>query len=289
MRQTPEEYYSDAANHGDYQYVTLSDMVTNFILNYVGNDKLINNIHRDTILFHFKRGLSEFNYDVLKEVKVLSFDIGDALTLTLPYDYINYTRLSWLDTNGLLRPMIENRDSKIALEYLLDNEYNIVYDNNGYPITTETDGISVGLQGDVDTRLDDYISYPFYNEAREGGTYRLDTQLANVNGAFVINKKLGVIKFSSELSGRKIVLEYISDGLNYYESSEVSVNKLAEQALYDYCSWMILNTKIGIQEYVVNRARKTYHNSRKTAKMRLSGFQFDSLLQVLKGKSNWIK
>jgi hypothetical protein len=32
-----EEYYSDESNHGDYVYVTLEEMVNNFIANYTGD------------------------------------------------------------------------------------------------------------------------------------------------------------------------------------------------------------------------------------------------------------
>ena len=74
MAITPCEYYGDSTNHGDYQYVSLDDMVTNFILNYVGDDKLINNTHRLTVLFHMKRGLQELNYDALKEIKVIAYN-----------------------------------------------------------------------------------------------------------------------------------------------------------------------------------------------------------------------
>ena len=33
-------------NWGSYQYVSLADIVNNFMLMYVGNDKLVNNVER---------------------------------------------------------------------------------------------------------------------------------------------------------------------------------------------------------------------------------------------------
>ena len=77
---TPEAYYSDSANHGSYQYVGLDEVLNNFMLNYVGDDKLINNVNRHTVLFHLRRGLQEFHYDILKEVKVIALEIGDDLS-----------------------------------------------------------------------------------------------------------------------------------------------------------------------------------------------------------------
>ena len=38
-------------NWGSYQYISLKDIVNNFMLMYVGNDKLINNSERYNVLF----------------------------------------------------------------------------------------------------------------------------------------------------------------------------------------------------------------------------------------------
>ena len=56
-------------NYGSYSYVTLQDIVNNFIVGYVGQDKLIARANRSDIIFHAKRGLQEFSYDTLKSIK----------------------------------------------------------------------------------------------------------------------------------------------------------------------------------------------------------------------------
>jgi hypothetical protein len=72
---TGYQYYENSGNlpenvnWGSYQYVSLDDIVNNFMLMYVGNDKLINNVQRYNVLFHAKRGIQEINYDALKEIK----------------------------------------------------------------------------------------------------------------------------------------------------------------------------------------------------------------------------
>ena len=45
----------ESKNWGSYQYVSLNDIVNNFMLMYQGNHALINNIERYQILFHAKR------------------------------------------------------------------------------------------------------------------------------------------------------------------------------------------------------------------------------------------
>ena len=68
---TDYQYYENGgdnpsnSNWGSYQFVSLDDIVTNFMLMYVGNDKLINNVEKYNILFHAKRGIQELNYDAI--------------------------------------------------------------------------------------------------------------------------------------------------------------------------------------------------------------------------------
>ena len=66
------EYYTnnetapEEKNWGAYQYISLDDIVTNFMLMYYGNHSIINNEPRYKVLFHAKRGIQELNYDAFK-------------------------------------------------------------------------------------------------------------------------------------------------------------------------------------------------------------------------------
>ena len=66
------EYYDNSGvnpqdeNWGSYQYVSLNDIVNNFLLMYSGNHSLINNEERYKIIFHAKRAIQELNYDAFK-------------------------------------------------------------------------------------------------------------------------------------------------------------------------------------------------------------------------------
>ena len=77
-------------NWGSYQYISLEDIITNFLLMYNGNHSLVNNEERYKILFHAKRAIQELNYDAFKEVKVLELQISDTLRYVLPSDYVNW-------------------------------------------------------------------------------------------------------------------------------------------------------------------------------------------------------
>ena len=51
--------------------------------------------------------------------------------------------------------------------------------------------------------------------------------------------------------------------------SQVSVNKLFEEYLYAYIRYAILNGRFGVQEYIVNRARKDKSSLLKKCKTKI--------------------
>ena len=133
---TDYQYYTNAGaspkskNWGSYQYVSLNDIVNNFMLMYQGNNELVNNISRYKVLFHAKRGIQELNYDAMKEIKILQLSLDDSLLFVLPHDYVNWVRISMFQ-NGVLFPLTENIQTQWANTYLQDNDNNILFDQNG--------------------------------------------------------------------------------------------------------------------------------------------------------------
>ena len=122
-----------------------------------------------------------------------------------------------------------------------------------------------------------------------GGMMGLNTETANINDNFRIDKSSGVINFSSGVKDQHIVIEYISDGMENGTDANVSINKLAEEYLYSYIKWAILNNKVNIQEYVVRRAAKEKMAKLRNANIRLSNIHSGRLLMNLRGQDKWIK
>jgi len=54
-------------NYGSYEYISLNDIINNFIVAYIGAGKLISSAKRTDVMFHAKRGLQEFSYDTLNQ------------------------------------------------------------------------------------------------------------------------------------------------------------------------------------------------------------------------------
>jgi len=304
---TDYQYYENGgvdpknANWGSYQYVSLADIVTNFLLMYSGNHSLVNNEERYKIMFHAKRGIQELNYDALKEIKILELSVCQTLRYVLPPDYVNWVRMS-LYQNGVLRPLTENIQTNWSNAYLQDNDCNILFDINGNiarpefsdidydRITNQKKSIYLNQNNPQFDGMEGYnVDGGWWFDYQIGARFGLNTETANANPTFSINKKSGVINFSSEMNGELCILEYVSDGMENGVNSEISLNKMFEEYIYAYIQYSILDAKFGVQEYVVNRAKKKKAALLRNAKIRMSGIDPGKLLMNLRGQDKWIK
>tara|TARA_B100000497_G_scaffold82798_1_gene92304 strand:+ start:1386 stop:2540 length:1155 start_codon:yes stop_codon:yes gene_type:complete len=283
-------------NYGSYEYTSLNDVINNFIVAYVGEDKLINRVSRTDVIFHAKRGLQEFSYDTLKSIKSQELTIPLGLGVPIPQDYVNYVRCSWIDSSGvqhIIYPVNNLTSSPFTLP---------LQDSSGVPIQ---DSFSKNIQADQslteekwNTASDKDITGEIDKDdvnvySRDwwkltyGQRYGLDPQVSQMNGWFQINEREGKFTFSSDLANKLIVLEYISDGLAYDIDSKVP--KMAEDALYAHINHSILSTKTNIPEYIVQRYQRERSAKLRNAKIRLSNIKLDEIVQVMRGKSKWIK
>ena len=121
----------------------------------------------------------------------------------------------------------------------------------------------------------------------EGGRYGIDPQHAQVNGSYYIDDNTGMIHFSSAISGKTVVLDYLSDSLG--TDAEMQVHKFAEDAIYKCIAYAIMSTRANVQEYIVRRFQKDKFAATRKAKLRLSNLKLEELTQILRGKSKQIK
>jgi len=276
-------------NYGSYEYISLNDVINNFMVAYIGAGKLIPSAKRTDIMFHAKRGLQEFNYDTLKVIKSQELTIPPSLSLIMPQDYVNYVKCSWIDDAGAKHIIYPTRVTSNPTELPLQDGDGIPSQDNDGENTlanqslTEDRWASQGSTNDL--RPDDY-RYPF-NEGLIGQRYGLQPEEAQVNGKFTINERTGTFSFSSDLAGKLIILEYISDGLAV--DLDMKLPKMAEQAMYMHIAYSILSGRAGVPEYVVNRFKRDRSSALRNAKIRLSNIKIEEIAQVFRNKSKWIK
>jgi len=284
-------------NYGGYSYIALNDVINNFMSAYVGPEKLIPSVKRTDVIFHAKRSMQEFSYDTLKSVKSQELNIPPSLSIVIPQDYVNYVRMSWIDHSGVKHIIYPTNNLTIS------PYENPIQDSRGVPIQ---DNFNSNIEGESLTEKrwkensSDQLTFDINNfvgdwyngdmwvqSAWYGRRYGMDPQYANINGYFTINDREGKISFSSDLVGKLIVLEYVSDGLAYDLDSRVP--KMAEEAMYAYILHGIIASRSNQPEYLVQRLKQERTAKLRNTKIRLSNIKLEEITQVLRGQSKWIK
>ena len=285
-------------NYKSYQYVNLKDIVNNFMVAYVGIDKLIPRCKRSDIVFHAKRGLQEFSYDTLRSVKSQELTIPPSLALVLPQDYVNYVQLSWIDALGVKHVIypttLTSNPEQVPLQDSAGIPIQDVYGNSSQAQQSLTNQRwKSANQRDLNGQIsaNDFTNEGVYDWAwwkmAYGQRYGLNPETSQKNGWFTIDERRGVFAFSSDLANQLIILEYISDGLAYDEDTHIP--KLAEDALYMHIMYSIISTRSNFPEYVVQRYKRERSAKLRNAKIRLSNVKLEEFTQVMRGKSKWIK
>jgi len=282
-------------NWGSYAYTKLNDVINNFIVAYVGAGKLIPSVKRTDVIFHAKRAMQEFSYDTLKSINSQELNIPSSLSVAIPQDYVNYVNIYWVDNQGVKHIIMPTQ--------LTSNPYsNPIQDQQGIPTQdnfgNNIEGTSIteerwannNLKERNEIRDNSLFGFgSFYGEDGYGAgqLYGLDPQNANINGYFTINEREGKFSFSSDLVGKLIILEYISDGLS--SNLHTRVPKMAEEAMYAYISHAIIASRVNQPEYIVNRLKREKSAKLRNTKIRLSNIKLNEIVQVLRGQSKWIK
>ena len=284
-------------NYGSYAYTKLNDVVNNFLVAYVGAGKLIPSVKRTDVLFHAKRAMQEFSYDTLKSINSQELTIPHSLSVVLPQDFVNYVNLYWVDNQGAQHIIMPaNNLTSNPSELPLQGSNGVpVQDNFNENIETtsiieerwRTNFLKNEDQDILDSSVYGWEYYYGWPEFGYGQLYGLDPQYSNANGYFTINNREGKISFSSNLVDKIIIFEYISDGLS--TDIDTRVPKLAEEAMYAYISHAIISTRINQPEYIVQRLKREASAKLRNAKIRLSNIKLNEIVQVMRGKSKWIK
>lgn len=284
--QTQKAYY-EGSSFGNYQFTSLDNIIDQFIIAYVGEDKIIDKAKRTSVQFHAQRALQELSFDTFKSTKAQEIEVPPSLQMVLPQDYVNYVKISFTDSAGIqhvLYPAL-----KTSNPTAITQDTNGVYQFTGNDLTT-TDSdtwTKYKLASPSENNKDDF-NYDNENfDANAGQRYGLDPQHAQVNGSFYIDDNKGKIHFSSNINGKTVTLKYISDSLG--TDAEMQVHKLAEEAMYKCIAYDMVNTKANTPEYIVKRFKQQKFAAVRTAKLRLSNIKLEELTQILRGKSKIIK
>ena len=276
--------------YGNYQYIGIQDIVNNFIISYVGLEKIISKVKRTDVFFHAQRCIAELSYDTLRSQKSQEIEIGPTLTMPLPQDFVNYIKVTCTDKNGIEKLLLPARQTSNPTALLQTENYDYLFDSDGSLLTQkdsdtwnkykEEGNANVTTNSDDD---DDGVDRTFFL----GGRFGINPEHASSNGLFYIDPVRGSINFSSQTSGKTVTLKYVSDTLG--TDGEIQVHKFAEEAVYKWIAHAILATRINTPEYLVARFKKERFAEMRKAKLRLSNYKSEEFTQIMRGKSKQIK
>ena len=270
---------------GGYQFVTLDNIISAFMVSYVGEGKLISKVARTDVQFHAMRAIQELSYDVFRSVKSQEIEVPPTLVIPLPQDYVNYVKLVRVDSDGIERVLYPT--GKTSNPFAITQNDDGSYRFTGVELEEQSPSDTWSNyqdQTETDVYTDDSTDIEIDNRGRR---YGLDPQHAQSNGTFYIDYHRGYIHFGSSLANETIILKYISDGLGTDE--EMVVHKFCEEAVYKHIAYAILSTRSNIPEFIVQRYKKEKFAETRKAKIRLSNIKIEEFTQVLKGLSKPIK
>ena len=241
-----------------------------------------------------------YDGDSVASEKSLSVDVSDFSTVwilissytkfnDLTYDSTTDTMLGFSNrtlTNGTIKYNYYY-DGNVATNYI--GEISVTSESNEELVVSGSDTWTK-YSTDTSNSTSDAMAYNHDTDIRDvniGQRYGVENSLAQSNGSFYIDNLKGLIHFSSNISGRTVVLDYISDSLG--TDGEMQVHKFAEEAMYKWISHAILSTRINTPEYIIQRYKKERFAAIRQAKLRLSNIKIDELAQAMRGKSKWIK
>ena len=212
-------------------------------------------------------GINVSNYDKVYVVVVAYHDfVYDSGSLTIPAN--THLKTSFIDDVS-----VKNTD---VAGYLSSTPGNNTESStwNSYKSLTPSEN------------NDDYEDDTYW--PANGERYGLDPQHAQINGSFYIDPRVGRIHFSSNVSGKSVILDYISDSLG--TDGEMQVHKFAEEAMYKWIAYAILSTSSSqIHQQLAPRFKKERFAATRQAKLRLSNIKLEQFTQILRGKSKQIK
>ena len=190
LPQQQRQYYINKNNYGNYQFISLPNIINNFMATYVGEGKILSNVNRGDVSFHAHRALQELSYDTLKSVKSQEIEIPASLTMILPHDYVNYVKLTWSDDSGIEHviyparktsnptPILQNSDG----DYRLDAEATITTASSSIVLDGEYKNIIVGMQVDGAASATGGYGVPddatVYSTSNSGGITTISLEVA---------------------------------------------------------------------------------------------------------------
>ena len=270
MPQSALQYYDDPNNYGSYQWVSLKDILDGMLFNIeADDDHILKNTKRFALSAALKRGIREVTKRAARTRQMFEITVPPSLVWPSPQDFVKYESISMVvldETTGSYRLQLLDINPEIstAFAYLQDNNYELIFDDEGEIITTDA----------YNAIAKPYKRYSYCTT---------DASKLSAWGEFNIDADRGLIVFSSDLSDKNIVITYKSDGLQAnLTETEIKVHKDLRNPIEDYAYWQIIRFKRNVGRGDKQDAKQAYYTSLHRSKIDQANFDLLQIARTLR-------
>ena len=253
-------------------YIPINQVVNDFVVT-LDTDDYASSATDTAIRSLALRGVRELGFDTLKVVRSLKLSVSANNTVTLPDDYIDWTKVGSVGTDGLVYVLAENKNLNMSQKYSTIN--GISYDTDGDGLLEREDDKT--STGGASMTTNDYVFRNYYNNREVGSLYGYGG--GHFQGEFRVNLDQNRLEIESNSNITEVVIEYISDEAR---STNPRVHVYAEEALRCFIYYKIIERKSSVPANEKARARAEYYNERRKANARMKSFTKEEALKTIR-------
>ena len=250
--------------------IKLNEVIREMLLDAQDPDNYLHGTSETQILFHVRNAYTHHivSGEMKGAVLSLAIDLVGGWKLPLPKDFIKYVALYGVNNDdGKLHPLFLDNSIITSGGYLLDNNGNLLFDNEGLPLLDRTQTYPAPNSNPANASLDNGVSNGNCASDWYGRRYNIESGVATANGQYKLDKKNNLFTITDSPFDT-FVLDYISDPTHYYTNGigDIWIFKAWKDAL-----------KASAYFDIINRRRRVPMNEKQFAEL-----QKDKL--VLKAK-----
>ena len=204
------------------------------------------------------RGLREFNTDVVGTFATKLLDVNANKTVTLPEDYISYSKVGVINEKGEIVTLRLNQQLSTY------NDAHTLKDGrfDGVPKLTSITNPSVPYSYP-------YVYYNFFISNQSYNLFGIGGGGQNI-GDYKFDEECGLIILGPAFQYPKVLLEYLSDGMDC-ECDDYMVDSRASEALLAYVRWKsALDAPKKYGQGIIREYKGEFKSERLKAKMRIN-------------------
>lgn len=204
---------------------------------------------------------AEFSLDIKSTLKTVLLDVNPNKSVALPCDYVGFSKIGITNDCGELVTFKKNSQ--------LTN-YHQEYFNSNSRLQGVPKLPNYGFIGGVNGYgYNDYLYLNYWYNSTTYNLFGLPSGTVDI-GEYKLDEAARIILFQPHFHWDKVLLEYISDGVDE-ENDDFEVDSRIAEAMKCYLRWQdVIDRPKKASQSTVRDLRLQYYNQKRLAKMRMN-------------------